>query len=249
MTDFAGRLAEIRLAVMMLTRLPVGDLQDPAPSLAEARWAYPLVGLIVGLIAWAIHGLSLWFGASPTLAAVLTLGSMILTTGAMHQDGLADFADGIWGGHDKARRLEIMRDSAIGSYGVLALILCCAVWVSALTQLGGQAGLFSFLAIGMLSRIAMTVCSVTLPLARTDGLGVLSSGTDTKWMLWAGLAFVAVLLLGWQGVIVLIMIALVATLVATIARRRIGGQTGDVLGAVQFICETSAWATLAMLAS
>jgi adenosylcobinamide-GDP ribazoletransferase len=248
MTDFAGRLAEVRLAVMMLTRLPVGRLQDPAPSLAEARWAYPLVGLIVGLIAWGVHSLSLWLGASPTLAAVAALGAVILPTGAMHQDGLADFADGIWGGQDKARRLEIMRDSAIGSYGVLALILCCAVWIAALTQLGGQAGMLSFLAVGVLSRIAMTVCSATMPLARTDGLGVLSSGGDTSWMLWAGLAFVVILMLGWHGVIVLAVVTLVATIVAAIARRRIGGQTGDVLGAVQFLSETSAWTTLAMLA-
>jgi len=92
------------------------------------------------------------------------------------------------------------------------------------------------------------VCSATMPLARTDGLGVLSSGGDTSWMLWAGLAFVAILMLGWHGVIVLAVVTLVATLVATIARRRIGGQTGDVLGAVQFLTETSAWATLAMLA-
>ncbi len=248
MTPFAGRLAEVRLAVMMLTRLPVGHLQDPAPTLAAARWAYPLVGLIVGLIAWGVHSASMCIGASPALAAVLTLGSVILTTGAMHQDGLADFADGIWGGHDRTRRLEIMRDSAIGSYGVLALILCCAVWISALSQLAGQAGILSFLAIGVLSRIAMTVCSATLPVARTDGLGVQSSGGDANWMFWAGVAFIAVFLLGWHGLVVLAVVALVATLVAGIARRRVGGQTGDVLGAVQFLCETGAWATLAIMA-
>ena len=116
------RLDEARLALMLLTRLPVGRLKDPVPSLAEARWAYPLVGLVIGAIAWVAHHGALMLGLGPLPAALVALGAMVLVTGALHHDGLADFADGLGGGRDPDHRLEIMRDSRIGSYGALALI-------------------------------------------------------------------------------------------------------------------------------
>jgi adenosylcobinamide-GDP ribazoletransferase len=247
MKPLAQRVNELRLAVMMLTRLPVGRLQDPAPGLPDAQWAFPLVGLVVGLIAGVTHGVSLHLGASAGMAAVLSLGALVLTTGALHQDGLADFADGMWGGHDKARRLEIMRDSQIGSYGVLALILCCALWIAALAQLAGSIGIVGFLAVGVLSRLAMTACLATMPAARNDGLGATAKGKPV-WALHFLFGLGALLALGSNGIPVLATVGIVSLIVAQIARRRIGGQTGDVLGAVQFISETAAWTMLAILA-
>ncbi|MCV2892059.1 adenosylcobinamide-GDP ribazoletransferase [Lentibacter sp. XHP0401] len=246
MSPLAQRANELRLAVMMLTRLPVGRLQDPAPSLPDAQWAFPLVGLIVGAIAGATHGISLHIGAGSGMAAVLSLGAIVLTTGALHQDGLADFADGMWGGHDKARRLEIMRDSQIGSYGVLALILCCALWIAALAQLAGSIGVVGFLAVGVLSRLAMTGCLATMPAARDDGLGAAAKGKPV-WALYLLFGLGTLFALGSNGLPVVATVGIVTLIVGQIARRRIGGQTGDVLGAVQFISETAAWTILALL--
>lgn len=250
MKPATARIAELQLAVMLLTRLPAGQLKDPAPKLSDAQWAYPLVGLIVGLIAGICHGAATGLGAGPALAAILSLSAMILSTGALHQDGLADFADGMWGGHDRARRLEIMRDSRIGSYGVLALGLCCAIWSASVAQLAGSADLAAFLAIGVLSRIAMTVCLATMPPARNDGLGA-QAGRDTRANLTvsAFLALGAVIALGLDGLIVMLVVAAVTFVIARTAQQRVGGQTGDVLGAVQFLAETSAWATLAILSN
>jgi len=247
MTPLAKWANELRLAIMMLTRLPVGRLQDPAPSLPDAQWAFPVVGLIVGFIAGVTHAVSLHLGASAAMAAVLSLGAVVLTTGALHQDGLADFADGMWGGHDKQRRLEIMRDSHIGSYGVLALILCCALWITAMTQLVSSISIVDFLAIGVLSRLAMTTCLATMSPARDDGLGAAAKGKPV-WILSILLGLGSLLALGSNGIPVAATVGIVTLIVAQIARRCIGGQTGDVLGAVQFISETAAWTALAMLA-
>ena len=98
----ARRLYEIRLAVMFLTRLPVGTLPEPVPTLAEARWAFPLAGLPVGIAGGLVFALAGWIGLAPLLAAVLALAAMVMITGALHFDGLADVADGFGGGRDAA---------------------------------------------------------------------------------------------------------------------------------------------------
>ncbi len=99
---------------------------------ALAAWAYPLVGVVVGGLGAVTGALALWLGLPAPLAAGLVLLAMIAVTGALHEDGLADTADGFWGGWDRARRLEIMKDSQIGSYGVIALILSLGLRWSAL---------------------------------------------------------------------------------------------------------------------
>lgn len=248
MTALAGRIAELQLAIMLLTRLPAGQLKDPAPELSQARWAFPVVGLIIGAIAWAIHSATTGLGASPALAAILALGAVILSTGALHQDGLADFADGLWGGQNQERRLEIMRESTIGSYGALALGMSCAIWIASVTQLATSAGLATFLAIGVLTRVAMTVCLATMPSARSDGLGAQAArDAPPNWTIAALLSLGALIALGVDGLIVAVVIAAAAFAIARIAQQRIGGQTGDVLGTVQFFSETAAWAVMAML--
>ncbi|MEO0829047.1 MAG: adenosylcobinamide-GDP ribazoletransferase, partial [Pseudomonadota bacterium] len=109
-------------ALGLLTRLPV-RLPDAAISRgAKAAWAWPLAGLVVASLTAVIALLTLKAGLPQSLAAGLALGVQIMVTGGLHEDGLADTTDGIWGGWDKARRLEIMRDSRIGAYGVLALV-------------------------------------------------------------------------------------------------------------------------------
>ncbi|TRD22688.1 adenosylcobinamide-GDP ribazoletransferase [Palleronia caenipelagi] len=233
-----SRLDELRLAVMFLTRLPVGTLTDP-PPLSRAAWAFPLVGLIPGLAGWL--ALSLTGGVLGGMLAVL---AMVLITGALHHDGLADFADGIWGGRDKARVLEIMRDSRTGSYGVLALILFTTLPALAMAEVG--ASLPAFLFAGVSSRLAMLVAMTRMPPARTDGLGEDAGGRAN--LLW-GAIIVAFLGL-WTGAAAIpaaLIAAAVAFGLARLALKRIGGQTGDVLGAIQLTSEAAIWVTLAAL--
>ncbi|MEM8578904.1 MAG: adenosylcobinamide-GDP ribazoletransferase, partial [Pseudomonadota bacterium] len=108
------------LAALLLSRLPLPRVPDAAfAEGARAVWAYPVVGLLLGAFAAGIGALA----PTPVIGAGLALAAMAMMTGALHEDGLADTADGLWGGQSRARRLEIMKDSRIGAYGVLALIL------------------------------------------------------------------------------------------------------------------------------
>jgi adenosylcobinamide-GDP ribazoletransferase len=240
------RVEEARLALMLLTCLPAGRLADPAPSLAAARWAYPLVGLVTGGLAAAAHAGALALGFGPLVAALLALTTAALVTGALHLDGLADFADGIGGGRDRAHCLEIMRDSRIGSYGVIALVLAIALAAAGLAELPGGAVPATLLLAATGSRLAMLVVLDRLPPARPDGLGRGASGSaPLAWV--PGTAVVAALSV-WTGVGSLPALAAMAVAVAVVARlahRRIGGQTGDVLGATQVAAEVACILALA----
>ncbi len=173
-------------------------------------------------------------------AGVLALATGIILTGAMHEDGLADCADGFWGGWDRTRRLAIMKDSQIGTYGVIALILSLFLrWLALNTLLTGSAGPLTFIAIGALSRAPMAVLMVALPNARGAGLSArVGRPTGQTAALGVGVAIcLGVLGLGWGIVGAALILVIADGVVALIARSKIGGQTGDVLGAAQQISE------------
>ncbi len=242
------RLDELRVALMFLTRLPVGTLTEPFPSLADARWALPLVGLLSGSIVWAVHHGTLAVGLPSEVAAFVAIGAGALLTGGLHFDGLADFADGIGGGRDKDHCLEIMRDSRIGTYGVLALIFAVGLLFTSLHAVNDGASIWLFAMIGVGSRLVTLVILDLLPPARADGLGHAAAAPGLK--AWApGLAVLAGIgLIGGSPFWLLIPVfAVAAALVAWLAHRRIGGQTGDVLGAVQLCSEVLAWIAAAAL--
>lgn len=133
----AGRMGEAHLAFVFLTRLPLPRLTDAAARtpVSRASWAFPLVGLAVGLVG----ALTLWgtalAGLPPLVSALATLAVTVALTGALHEDGLGDLADGFGGGATRDRKLEIMRDSRVGSYGVLALLFSIGLRAGALTAL------------------------------------------------------------------------------------------------------------------
>lgn len=250
MTD---RLAELRAALMLLTRLPVWP-GDAPPPVSRALWAFPLAGLAVGALA-----LLVWQGAQvldlpPAMAAVLALATMVLATGGLHEDGLADCADGLWGGRDRARRLAIMRDSRIGTYGTLALILSLAIRGAGIVALGAGAGLALLLVSGA-SRAAPALLLATLPAARADGLGHAAStgagagGGAGGAAVAVGIAAACLLPFG-LGAALLVGAGMAGLVLGfgRIARSRIGGQTGDVLGAAQQLAEIAGWIVLAALA-
>lgn len=239
------RLSEMRLAMMMLTRLPMGTLPQPVPGLTEARWAFPLAGLPVGLAMALVLMAAPALGLPPLAAGFAALAVSAWLTGGLHHDGLADFTDGM-GGRDVARRLEIMRDSRIGSYGVIALVLAMGLSASALAALPGSAWA-GVLMVALASRLAMLVVLDTLPPARADGLGRMAAeGRQGGWAWLPGAVAVllAALATGPAALWVLPVMALAAFAVAHRARRLLGGQTGDVLGAVQLCCETAGFLVL-----
>src|SRR5436190_17470483 len=134
------RLTELKLGFMFLTRLPLAHGAPVAKGeLAQALWTAPLVGIVVGLAGAITFSVVLAWHVPLLLAAVLTLAVTTVLTGALHEDGLADVADGFGGGATRERKLEIMRDSRIGTYGVCALILSFVLRVGALTYFSGSA--------------------------------------------------------------------------------------------------------------
>ncbi len=239
--SLTARRAEAQLALMLLTRLPAGRIDGDVPPLGQAAWAFPLVGALVG----AISGLVFW-GASavalPALgAALLAITAAVLLTGGLHEDGLADMADGFGGGRDRAKKLDIMRDSRLGSYGALALILVIGLTASGVSAAGG---FVLFVAIGALSRTAMLLPLMLLPPARTDGLGA-SAATPLNGAFWVAVVFSLGLAIA-VGALKPVLAALLVTLgVMALAKRQIGGQTGDILGATQKLAECAAWLTAA----
>lgn len=243
--SLARRVAEARLAVMLLTCLPMGRIADPVPNLAAACWAFPLVGVLVGVIGWAVQQGALALGLGPLVASLMALGALALATGALHLDGLADFFDAIGGGRDRAHCLEIMRDSRIGTYGVVALIFAVALPAGALSATPDGLSLAAFLLTATASRLAMLAVLDLLPPARADGLGHSASGrVPLAWMPGALLVIVIGVHVGFEAAVALLAMGLAGGLIAVMALRRLGGQTGDVLGATQLCAEAAGFIAL-----
>ena len=228
---------DLTAAAMLLTRLPVRG--TPTPRAAEAAWAWPLIGLLVGTIATACGWLAWGLGATQAVAAAVTLAVSVLLTGALHEDGLADTADGLWGGGEHARRLEIMRDSRIGTYGTIALVLSLMLRWSLVATALMQGQFFAVVVTAALvSRAPMAVAMRWLPAARPDGL---SRGTGRPparaAYIAVALAIGVLVLHGAHGLLAGALVVSVLWALGRLARARIGGQTGDVLGAVQQLSE------------
>lgn len=241
------RLADIHVAIGLLTRLPV---TTDSTRGAAAAWAFPLVGLIIGALAAGLGWFALALGLSAPITAALVIATQVMITGAMHEDGLADTFDGLWGGWDREHRLEIMKDSQIGTYGVIALIMSLLLrWTALSTLIHGGALFTTLIVTATLSRMPMVFIMATLPHARDGGLSasVGRAGLVTAYMA-LGIALPACLIAPIPaGIIALIMAAFAATVIALIALRKIGGQTGDILGASQQCAEIAALLTLATL--
>jgi adenosylcobinamide-GDP ribazoletransferase len=227
----------------LLTVLPA----EGAGRGARAAWAWPLVGvavaLIAALVAWILRGV----GLVPGLVAAAALATQALVTGAMHEDGLGDSADGLFGGWTVAERLEIMKDSRVGSFGLMAILLVTLGRWSALTFLFATGHVLGpLLAAAVLSRAALPLAMLALPQARSEGL---SAATGTPPREAVGLALIlalglALVWIGWSIFAALVGAGLMALAVALVAQARIGGQTGDVLGAMQQMAELGVLAAL-----
>ena len=235
--------ADFGAAFGLLTRLPVGFSARGARSV----WLWPIVGLAVGALGALAGGLSLAVGLPVGAAAVVVIAVQVIVTGAMHEDGLADSADGLFGGKTRDQALLIMKDSRIGTFGSLALVLVMlARWSLLGVLLGGPLALILIAA--ALSRLPMAVLMASLPHARANGLSVMTGrppGRALALALAIGL-MLAFPVVDWAvGAVAAVLLATTLT-VGWLAHRKLGGQTGDVLGAAQQVSEV---ALLAMFAS
>ena len=228
-------------ALGLLTRLPIRVNIDLAQKRgAAAAWAYPLVGVFVGLALALVAQFSMSLGLSYSLSACIVLFSGVMLTGALHEDGLADSADGLWGGYTPERRLEIMKDSRIGAYGVLALIFGLGLrWMALSSLFESGAVMAPILAAAAVSRAAPTVLMLGLPQARKTGL---SQSVGTPQAGHVGLAVTLAVLLAIITLQSIPIVVFIATALATaacggVAKYKIKGQTGDILGATQQVAE------------
>lgn len=236
----------LKICLQFFTRLPIapGKYEDyPSSSLSASADSFAFAGAIIGAIAAIILMVSSSI-LSPWLATIITLAVMTLITGALHEDGLADMADGIGGGHDREHRLKIMSDPAIGTYGALALIFSIILRIAALASLPLPVGIWVLILVHSASRGALLIPLYVLEYAKPAGKADAVKAGVTKTQIW------------WNGTILLFLTAiatfslysvvpfaiLVVAAIATgsmtkLLEIKLGGYTGDGLGATQQIVE------------
>lgn len=246
-------------SVAFLSRVPVPQRHFTGHDgrLSRAVRAFPLAGVLIVLPAAALAAILSALHAPPFLLAFATLGLQVLVTGALHEDGLSDSADGIGGGRDRDSALAIMKDSRVGSYGVVALVLSFglrAAGIAALATVLSPSGLgMALLAVAAASRTAMVWHWSLLPPARRDGVAASVGEPEpaaTTIALASGILLAAAFLLP-HGTITALLLALALAALAVlafnrIAMRKIGGHTGDTIGATQQLAEMSVLFALAL---
>lgn len=268
--NLADWAVDLRLALSFLTRFRVPAAQPPedgadaleagagtpqaeprTPDLARALRAFPLVGIAIGLLSAVVYAIAYHLSIPPFAAALCALAASAFITGALHEDGLADFADGLAGGGSPEERLRIMADSRIGPAGALALLFGVGLKAAALATLGTPgATAAALIAAGAGSRAVFSVVMTRLPAARPEGLGAMVGIPSGDVMLTAiGIGVVAALLfLGiGHGLIAILVAGLAAAATAMLALRSLGGYTGDTLGALQQVTEVAILLTAAAM--
>jgi adenosylcobinamide-GDP ribazoletransferase len=226
------------IACQFLTRLPVPlrAAMEPAQMGHSMRW-FPLVGALIGvLVAGLDAALGLVLGEE--VRAVVLVVALAALTGGLHLDGLMDSCDGLFSVAAPARRLEIMRDSRVGSFAVIGLTTLLLLKYAALLSLPGPLRLGGLIAMGAISRWTMVYASVCYPSARSDGLGSAYKAAAGRNELLIATLLVLILIssLGFAGWLALLLALPVAITLAQYALGKIGGLTGDTYGA---ICEVS----------
>lgn len=232
------RLEEFGIALGLLTRFPLPAFPSSgSASVASSFWAYPLAGALIGVASAIVYGLAVSAGFGVTPCVLLAMIAGLLAAGGFHEDGLSDFWDGLGGGQSREAKLVIMRDSRIGSYGVLALVMTLALQASFLVSLQHYAGVTT-VATGLIAAEAAARGALLVPLlclgpARRDGLGAAMKDLPPVQIAAAGVlaAVIALICLQGQALMVLMGALLGAGVITALAWRFLAGFTGDVLGA------------------
>ena len=249
-----GLTDDFIMALRFFSRLPTGDSAHRKPDLNRIAMALPLASLVIGigpallLVGGSMVGLPVYF------AAALAVAAMVMVSGGMAEDAIADAADGLFGGHSVARRLEIMKDSRHGTYGVAALCLFILLRVTALGAVAAINPLAAgaiWLAANIMGRSGALWMAVALPAARPDGISAAAGAVNGRSFA-VGAVFAVVLLFVLAGPATNLL-ALGLTLVAAVAaiaswtslsKRLVGGQTGDLIGALGALVEIAALCAL-----
>lgn len=234
---------DLLVAMALMTRVPMPHPQGAVPvNLARAQRVFPLVGVLVG----AVVGLVYWAAGAvgiPTLAAAaLALVAGAILTGALHEDGLGDLADGFGGGQTRDAKLAIMRDSRLGTYGALAVLAAFVIKAAALEAMAPGTAIAALVAAHALGRAAIPALAARMPHARSDGLGHGAGRPASADVIVAFLFAVVIAVSCLPAATALLAIALAAgaaAMLAYLAWRQIGGATGDVFGAAEQVVEIS----------
>ncbi|WP_186418918.1 adenosylcobinamide-GDP ribazoletransferase [Bosea sp. CS1GBMeth4] len=258
-----GWLIATATCIRFYSRLPVpalpGESAHAVPDFRLVPRALPVAALAIALPAALIALLAGLAGVNAVLTAALAVTALVVTTGAFHEDGLADSADGLFGGHTPERRLEIMKDSRVGTFGALALGLSLLLRVTALAAIlqgaGAWAAAAAMLVAAPWSRVEGVRLLATVPPTRRDGASA-SVGRPARGVLPVayGLSGIVALLAAAAGALPLggvllglILSGLAVSWLSRIAIRLIGGQTGDILGAAQQLGEIAIYLGLAIV--
>jgi len=238
---------DLLMGIRFFSRLPTGAAPHRRPNLSRIALALPFTSLVIGLgPALLLLGLE-WLNVPHLFAAALAVAAMIVVTGAMAEDAIADSVDGLFGGHDVEQRLAIMKDSRHGTYGVCAIAMLLLLRVTAIGSVGNPleaAG--TWLAATVMARSGALWLTVALPAARVGGAAA-TAGQVTRQAFGIGAVFMVVLSFVLAGFAVSVLGLAVAyglgALVVwgwvTLCRRLIGGQTGDLIGALMALIEVA----------
>lgn len=233
---------DLAISLIFLTRLPIpfqGDI--PRHRITEAMGAFPAVGALVGLWGGIVYASALGLFGMPFLAATLAVTGQLLLTGAFHEDGLADTADGFGGGSTRERKLEIMRDSRLGTYGAAALVLALLMRIATTMALAEPwAAAIGLICSGALSRAMIVSVIKVLPPAAADGQSAEAGQPPFRAVAIALASAGALSCLLFPIAVALAALSATlaaAVLMAALSDRHLKGQTGDVLGATQQVSE------------
>lgn len=255
-TPLRRMMEEFLLAQTLLTRIPAPKFElETQANHGSAFWAYPIIGALVGAIGAVGYAGALYVGLGAQVSVVIAMAAMVLATGAFHEDGFADYCDGVGGGLTRSKKLQIMRDSRLGTYGATALLfwfaltailyaeLATATWQP---HLGGMAAVF--ICVSALQRACIGVPLLLLSPARDDGLTADSPPTSLG-LVAIAFAIVTVACAVCFGVgtgLMVVALAIGASLLMTWnASKYLRGRTGDALGATATVAGIVALAALA----
>jgi adenosylcobinamide-GDP ribazoletransferase len=237
-------------ALQFLTIIPLKIKNFDSAKFSKAMLYFPIVGLLIGLILAGINNLFLFLGFNNFIISIILVVALIIITGGMHLDGLSDTFDAIASGKDKETMLSIMRDSHAGVMGILSIICVILLKISFLSSLSYAYKINALMVMCMLSRAAMVFIIFMFPYARSDGKGkIFSQGVNLK-------IFIVVIMLsliftlafyGIKGLILIAVAYLTSFVFARFITRKVGGITGDSLGAAGELTETTVLAALALL--
>jgi adenosylcobinamide-GDP ribazoletransferase len=228
-------------ALGFLTSIPVGKRVMEGKSLAGSAVYFPLVGLVLGFI---LAGVDYGLGRvlPNLLTSAITVTALVLLTGALHFEGFVDSCDGLFGGHTRERRLEIMRTKNVGAYAVAGGVLLLILKFAAIASLSHESTRFWVIVMfPMLSRWGMTLALSVFPYAREQGLGTAFRGIKLNYIVVAGaIALIAaVIFVGLSGIILFAIATIIAILTGLWVTKLLGGLTGDIYGAINELSEVT----------